>query len=118
VCQKANLQDTIRDSVVEIVVDALKGHAAYLLICPRRAGVPTPGWCTRIASISAMSCRMAPGAAGRFFTHQSEASSICTRACAETRILLIRTLLTVVGIAILMTEDENPDLGVHVPIDN
>ena len=32
-----------------------------------------------------MSCRMAPGAAGRFFAHQSAAASICARACGEMR---------------------------------
>jgi hypothetical protein len=30
----------------------------------------------------------------------------------------LRTLLTVVGVSILMAYDENPDLGVHVPINN
>ena len=30
----------------------------------------------------------------------------------------LRTLLTVVGVSVLMTYHENPDLGVDVPINN
>jgi hypothetical protein len=30
----------------------------------------------------------------------------------------LRTLLTVLGVSILMAYNEDPNLGVHVPIDN